>query len=90
MRKYWDKFVDVLVRVPDDKMLHFIFGALIAAFFALSLRMGVCIVPVIFFAFAKEFWDSWNDSSLFSFGDLVATLFGGVVIQLFVILGTLW
>ena len=59
MRKIWDKFVAWLYKVPFDKWLHFIFGVLIAAFFACSLGMRACIVPVVFAGFCKEFFDLW-------------------------------
>ena len=62
MRKIWDKFVAWLYKVPFDKWLHFIFGVLIASFFACALGMRDCVVPVVFAGFCKD-WASTASSS---------------------------
>lgn len=85
MRKIWDKFVSFVADVAVDKLLHFIAGMLIAAFFYIVFGMVACLVPVFFFAFAKECWDSWYDGNKFDGWDLVATLAGGLTIQVLVI-----
>lgn len=86
MRKIWDKFVSFISRVPYDKWLHFMAGLIVAAFFAITLKMTACIVPAIFAAFIKEFFDDWTTGE-HDLWDLVATVSGGLLIQLFVILG---
>ena len=48
--------------------------------------MTVCIVPVIFAGFIKEFFDKWTTQE-WDWWDFVATCAGGLIIQLFVILG---
>ena len=50
--------------------------------------MPVCIVPVIFAAFIKEFFDVWTDGN-FDWVDFLATVIGGAVIQLFVIIASI-
>lgn len=40
MRKIWDKIVALISKVPYDKLLHFIAGVLIAAFFAIVWPSG--------------------------------------------------
>ena len=85
MRKLWDKLVALIYKVPFDKWLHFMAGLIIAAFFCITLGMKVCIVPVLFAGFAKEFFDSWTTNQS-DWKDFLATLIGGMVIQLFVIL----
>ena len=85
LRKIWDWIVKQLYKVPFDKWLHFIAGVLIAAFFAITLKMDVCIVPVLFAGFIKEFFDNWTTDKC-DWYDFLATVIGGIVIQLFVIL----
>lgn len=86
MRKIWNWIVALISRVPYDKWLHFIAGLIIATFFAIVLKMTVCIVPVIFAGFIKEFFDKWTTQE-WDWWDFVATCAGGLIIQLFVILG---
>ena len=85
MRKIWNKIVAFISKVPYDKWLHFICGLIIAAFFNIVLGMKVCIVPAIFLGFCKEFFDKWT-SDQWDWWDFVATVSGGLVIQLFAIL----
>ena len=54
-----------------------------AAFCLIILKMYVCIWPVLFVAFIKEFIDVWQDGN-FDWIDLLATVLGGLVVQLFV------
>ncbi len=86
MRKIWNWIVALISKVPYDKWLHFIAGLIIAAFFVIVLKMTVCIVPVIFAGFIKEFFDKWTTQE-WDWWDFVATCAGGLIIQLFVILG---
>lgn len=82
MRKIWDKIVALLLRIPQDKWLHFIAGVLIGAFFGIALKMGgAAVVPVIFAAFAKDFFDLWTGEK-FDWWDFAATTAGGVYISL--------
>lgn len=86
VRDIWDKFVSLLLRIPIDKFLHFLFGALIAAFFAITLRFNGCIFWVFIAAALKEFFDAYT-TDVWDWKDALATVIGGLVIQLFVILG---
>lgn len=85
MRKIWDKIVALISKVPYDKLLHFIAGLVIAAFFCITLGMKVCIVPAIAAGFIKEFFDNWTSDQV-DWWDFVATVAGGLVIQIFAIL----
>ena len=85
MRNIWDKLVQLLNKIPLGKWLHFVAGLIIAAFFAITLGMKVCLVPVIFAGFAKEFFDKWTIGT-WEWWDFVATWIGGLLIQLFVLL----
>ena len=84
IRKIWNWFVNLFAGVRRDRLYHFICGLIIAAFFFIVLHMNVCIVPVVFAAFIKEFFDTWTDGN-FDWIDLLATVLGGLVIQLFVV-----
>ena len=85
IRKIWDAIVRFIEKVPYDKLLHFCVGLIIAAIFALPLHMKVCIVPVLFAGFIKEFFDLWTKDK-WDWWDFAATCFGGLVIQILAIL----
>jgi len=87
VRKIWDWFVNLFNGIRRDRLYHFIAGLIIAALFFIVLKMPVCIVPVIFAAFIKEFFDVWTDGN-FDWIDFLATVIGGAVIQLFVIIAS--
>lgn len=88
VRKIWDWFVNLFNGIRRDRLYHFIAGLIIAALFFIVLKMPVCIVPVIFAAFIKEFFDVWTDGN-FDWIDFLATVIGGAVIQLFVIIASI-
>lgn len=87
MRKIWDKIVALISKVPYDKLLHFIVGVLIAAFFAIVWPSAAewCFFPVLMIAGLKEFFDYWTTDQV-DWWDFVATVAGGLVIQIFTIL----
>lgn len=85
MGKIYEKIVGWLASFGVDKYLHFIAGLIIAAFFAIVLKMDVCIVPVLFAGFIKEAFDEWRYGD-FDWRDFAATILGGLIIQLFVYL----
>ena len=89
MRKIWDKIVQWLLHLPADKRLHFVAGFVIAAFFGLALGMDWVIVPAVFAAFIKEFFDQWTSPTGegWDWLDFLATILGGVLAQLFVLIG---
>lgn len=88
IRKIWDWFVNLFNGIRRDRLYHFIAGLIIAALFYIVLKMPVCIVPVIFAAFIKEFFDVWTDGN-FDWIDFLATVIGGAVIQIFVIIASI-
>ena len=89
MRKIWDKIVAWLLSIPQDKRLHFVCGLIISAFFGMALGMKVCAWPVLFFAFGKEMFDSWTGGE-WDWWDFLATILGGCVPQIFVLLNLWW
>lgn len=89
MRKIWDAVVRWLVAIPSDKKYHFGAGVIIAAFFSLALGMKVAIVPAIAAGFIKEFFDKWT-SGVWEWWDFAATCLGGLLIQVFILLGMWW
>lgn len=88
IRKIWDWFVNLFNGIRRDRLYHFIAGLIIAALFFIVPKMTACIVPVIFAAFIKEFFDVWADGN-FDWIDFLATDIGGAVIQLFVIIASI-
>lgn len=85
MRQLWDKLVQLLYKVPWDKWLHFFAGLIIAAFFAITFGMKACLVPAIIAGLAKELFDK-KTTGILDWWDFGATCFGGLLIQLFVLL----
>lgn len=87
IRKIWDAIVSLINKVPKDKLLHFIAGLLIGAFFALVLPTWAewCFVPVLFTGVIKEFFDLWTTGE-WDWWDFVATLSGGLIIWIFTLL----
>lgn len=87
IRKTWDKLVALVCKVPYDKLLHFVAGLIIAAFFALvvpSWRWGA-IISALVAGVAKEVFDYYTKKQV-DYKDALATIIGGVVIQIFALL----
>lgn len=85
MKKIWNKIVRFFNALSADKYLHLIAGLVIAAFFNIALGMEACIAPAIVAGILKEVIDESNGRKA-DWADLVATIAGGAVIQLFVLL----
>jgi len=85
IRVLYDAAVSLFCRIGYDKLWHVIAGLVIASFFCVTLRMEACIVPVVFAALVKEFFDLWTVDN-WNWKDFIATLAGGAVIQLFQII----
>lgn len=85
MKKIWNKIVRFFNALSADKYLHFIVGLIVAAFFNIALGMEACIAPAIVAGILKEVIDESNGRKA-DWADLVATIAGGAVIQLFVLL----
>lgn len=68
-----------------DKLYHIIAGLIIGAVFITVLPMPAPIVPVLFAAFIKEFIDQWRGGK-FDWLDVVATLIGGAIIQILILI----
>lgn len=64
-----------------DKLYHFIAGAII--FSIANYFMDCAMFPVIVIAILKEVYD-WKVKHRFDFWDIMATIFGGLVIYLFI------
>lgn len=79
------KILTFLASFGADKYMHFIAGLIISAFFCIVLGMGVCVVPAIIVAFAKELADGWRYGG-WDWCDFTATVLGGVVIQMFAVI----
>lgn len=81
------RLLNLLGSIPSDKMLHFIAGMLITAFVAVivprfaPIAMTVAVVA----GFAKELRDEITYGG-FDWYDLLATVLGGVVMQVLIFL----
>ena len=79
------RLLKILGSIPSDKMLHFIAGMLITAIVAVivprfaPIAMTVAVVA----GFAKEIRDEIAYGG-FDWYDLLATVLGGVVMQVFI------
>jgi hypothetical protein len=79
------RLLNMLGSIPSDKMLHFIVGMLITAIVAVivprfaPIAMTVAVVA----GFAKELRDEIAYGG-FDWKDLLSTILGGVVMQVFI------
>lgn len=78
------RIFELLSDIPSDKRLHIIAGLVIAAFFALVIPTGRlwCMAPAIVAGIAKELYD-YFDYGKFDWVDMLYTITGGFVIQVF-------
>lgn len=86
MKAMFEKLKNWLADIPHDKLLHFIAGGVIASFFAIVIG-STAEYCVLFSAIAgciKEAVDEWRKPGAWSYADLLATILGGLPIQLFV------
>lgn len=86
MKKIFEKVMGWFRGIEIDKYWHFILGMVIASFFAMVIELEVCILPVLAVAFIKECYDTISKIQPVNWWDMIATLLGGLVIQLFVYL----
>lgn len=82
--KIYKAMISWLGHIAPDKLLHFIAGALIAAFFALVIpcTAGWCLAFAIAAGIAKEAFDQYLYKG-WNFIDLAYTVAGGLIVQLF-------
>lgn len=86
MKAMFEKLKNCLAGIPHDKLLHFIAGMIVAAFFSIVI-VDTAMFCVVFSGVAgavKEAIDEWRKPSTWSNSDLLATILGGFPIQLFV------
>lgn len=71
--------------ISSDKLLHFIAGAVIAAFFALVVpcTAGICALFAAVAGVAKEAFDQYRYKG-WDWLDLAYTIVGGGIIQIFI------
>lgn len=84
MKKILERIKGLLLSIPHDKLLHFIAGGVIASFFAIVIG-ATAEYCVLFSAIAgciKEAVDEWRNPGTWSYADLLATILGGLVIQI--------
>lgn len=86
MKKIYEKVMGWFRGIGIDKYWHFIVGFLVAAFFNMVVGLEVCILPVIALAFLKEMYDTLKNLIPIDWWDLIATILGGLIIQIFVYL----
>lgn len=86
MRKIWNWIVSLLYKVGEDKWFHFMAGLILAAcvFIVFGWKWGPAAVSFIA-GLCKEAFDLIT-TKVVDWKDLVATLSGGLLIQLFVFL----
>ena len=85
IRRIWDRIVAVLLRIPQDKWMHLVAGLIVAAFAAMVCGCRWCIVPALVAGLLKELFD-YITTRTADWRDLVATVAGGLIIQIFAIL----
>ena len=84
MKKILERIKGLLLSIPHDKLLHFIAGGVIASFFSIVIG-ATAEYCVLFSAIAgciKEAVDERRKPGAVSDADLLATILGGLVIQI--------
>lgn len=86
LKAIYNKLVKWLANIPNDKLLHFIAGMIVAAFFSIVIieTAVACVLYSAFVGAIKEAVDEWKKPGAWSYADLLATTFGGLVIQIMV------
>ena len=92
-------FNDLITKIGQDKILHFLVGSLITAFITLVTGlqessidwsiMGACFIGLVVTAFFAIIKEAFIDSE-FDWKDLLATLLGSVPIFIGTALGVLF
>lgn len=72
-----------------DKWLWFAIGLAVAAFFGISLGMRFVFCPAFFAAFGLFFYVKWT-SDVSDWRGAVSGCLGGLLVQVFVLLGLWW
>ena len=85
MQNIWKWFINLFTEIRRSRLWCIILGLVTAAFFFIVCGMAFCVWPVLFVAFLKELIGVIADRG-FDVWDFVATIIGGLIIQLFVIL----
>lgn len=82
----FEKLKNCLAGIPHDKLLHFIAGMVVAAFFSIVITETAvfCVVMAALVGAIKEAIDEWKKPGAWSYADLLATTLGGLVIQVMV------
>ena len=85
IKKIMTAILKWLVSIPSDKLLHFIAGSMIAAFFALTVpcTARICVLFAAGAAIAKEAFDQYRYKE-WNWLDLPYSMAGGLIIQIFV------
>ena len=86
MKEIFEKLKNCLAGIPHDKLLHFIAGMIVAAFFSIVIidTAVFCVVMAALVGAIKEAVDEWKKPGAWSYADLLATTLGGLVIQIMV------
>ena len=86
MKAMFKKLKNWLAGIPHDKLLHFIAGMAVAAFFSIVIidTAVFCVVMAALIGAIKEAVDEWKKSGAWSYADLLATTLGGLLIQVMV------
>ena len=89
MRKIWDKIVEWLSKIPQDKQFHRNAGRMSAAFVAIVFLFKWPVAIAALFAILKDAWDEYCKKGSFDIKDVLWSIEGGMEIQIFVWLGLL-
>lgn len=86
------KFNNLIVSIPQDKLLHYIAGQIVAglifiasaAFFPLWITVILSMIVTVVIGILKEVYDKHHpDTHTADFKDAMATIIGGTVTTLF-------
>lgn len=84
----WKRIITAIDGIGRDKLYHFIAGMAIAVLFGIVFGLGPwCVIASALAGAAKEAVDKWSRHTFWDWGDLLATVLGGIAVSLCFIIG---
>lgn len=84
----WRKLISAIDGVGRDKLYHFIAGMAVAVLSGAAFRLGPwCVLASAAAGAAKEAVDKWIRGTFWDWGDLLATVLGGLAVSVCFIIG---
>lgn len=80
------KLTEFLASFGVDKYMHVIAGLIIGVFFITIFPVKLPIIPVLLIGTLKEVYDHFKPYGKFDLWDILATVIGGLFVQLMILI----